>query len=308
MHEEGKFNLNGTGMRVRLRGFLLFAMVIACSLAANAQTDSLVAPKEQPRFKKFIIPAVKDPEVLLRHQEAGIKKDTAFVIYEINPIVVAKKENKVSFLKQTATPISFITTGALLSATAFEVSMNKNIRSAVGSGFHTKIDDYTRYVPIVQMYAADALGVKAKNHWFDQTKNLAISLIITDFITNALKDNITKMRPNQSMGSQSFPSAHTSQAFTTAAVLYEEFKDSSPLLAYSGFAVASATGMMRMMNNAHWFSDVMVGAGIGILVTKMVYMLGPVIKWNPFLKKNKELTMLPQISGEQYGMYVGYRF
>lgn len=290
-------------MRVRLN-FLLFAMLFAGSFMANAQTDSIVAPKEQPGFKKVIIPAVKSPAVVMPDKDP--EKDSLSVIPQIRQ--VAAQTEKPSFLKQVATPVSLITAGTLLSATAFEVSMNKNIRNAVGNDFHTKIDDYTRYVPIVQLYAADILGVKAKNHWFDQTKNLAISLIITDFITNALKDNINKMRPNESMGSQSFPSAHTSQAFTTATVLYEEFKDSSPLLAYSGFAIAGATGMMRMMNNAHWFSDVMVGAGIGILVTKLVYMFDPIIKWNPFLKKNKELTILPQVSGNQYGMYVGYTF
>lgn len=292
-------------MRVRLRGFLLFAMLFAGSMAVGAQTDSLVAPKEQ-QHTKFNIPAVKDP-ALPQNQQVEVIKDTSLVALK-NSQIAGEHKGKTGFFKKVAVPASFITAGALLSTSAFEVSMNKNIRNAVGNDFHTKIDDYTRYVPIVQLYAADVLGVKAKNHWFDQTKNLAISLIITDFITNALKDNITKMRPNESMGSQSFPSAHTSQAFTTATVLYEEFKDSSPLLAYSGFAIAGATGVMRMMNNAHWFSDVMVGAGIGILVTRVVYMFDPIIKWNPFLKKNKELTILPQISGEQYGMYVGYRF
>jgi hypothetical protein len=266
-----------------------------------------VAPKEQPRFKKFEIPAVKDPVGLPKKQHSVVEKDSASVSLKHSPIA-QNPEKKKGFFKQTAVPLSLITAGALLSTSAFEVSVNKNIRSAVGNDFHTKIDDYTRYVPAVIMYTADAFGAKAKNHWFDQTKNLAIAMVLTDFIVNNLKDNIHKMRPNEAMGDGSFPSAHTAQAFTTATVLYEEYKDSSPLLAYSGFAVAGATGMMRMMNNAHWLGDVMVGAGIGILVTKVVYMFDPIIKWNPFLKKNKELTVLPQISGREYGMYVGYRF
>jgi membrane-associated phospholipid phosphatase len=58
-------------------------------------------------------------------------------------------------------------------------------------------------------------------------------------------------------------------------------------LAYSNYVFVSATGALRIMNNAHWFSDVVVGAGIGILVTKIVYMFNPLIKWNPFLKKKK---------------------
>lgn len=293
-------------MRVQLRGFLVTALLCACSFAANAQTDSIVAPKEQPRFKKFNIPAVKDQQGLPQNRQAEVKKDSASLLLVNNPVVTVPE--KKDFFKQAALPLSLITAGALLSTTAFEVSVNKNVRSAVGDDFHTGIDDYTRYVPAAGMYVADVLGVKAKNHWFDQTKNLAISLIVTDFITHTIKKNVHKTRPNEAKGNDSFPSAHTTAAFTTATVLYEEFKDSSPWLAYSGYAVATATGMMRMMNRAHWFSDVMVGAGIGILVTRVVYMLDPIIKWNPFLKKNKELTILPQISGGEYGMYVGYRF
>lgn len=280
------------------------AVLLVNSYAVTAQTDSIVAPNEQQRFKKFSIPAVKDsPE----HNVGVVKKDSSRLVLNGNQ-VVENPEKKPGFFKRTAVPLSLITAGALLSTSVFEVSVNKNIRSLAGNDFHTKIDDYTRYVPIVQMYAADALGVKAKNHWFDQTKNLALAMVVTDFIVNNLKDNIHKMRPDEAMGNGSFPSAHTAQAFTTAAVMYEEFKDSSPLLAYSGFVVAGATGMMRMMNNAHWLSDVMVGAGIGILVTKAVYMFDPLIKWNPFLKKNKELTILPQLSGREYGVYVALKF
>jgi len=61
------------------------------------------------------------------------------------------------------------------------------------------------------------------------------------------------------------------------------------------------------MNNAHWFSDVVVGAGIGMLVTKIVYMFDPLIKWKPFLKK-KEVIILPQVAANEYGVYVGYKF
>lgn len=300
-------------MRVRLRGFLLAVFVAVCSFTAQAQTDSLVAPKEQQRFKKFSIPAKKSKDSVMVKQNSRpeVLNDnlpSAVAANRAKDSLVLQSKAQPGFLRQAVVPTALITAGVLLSGGAFEKSMNKNVRNAVGNNFHTKIDDYTRYVPVAQMYIADIAGVKSKNHWFIQTRNLAVSLIITDFVTNTLKDNINKLRPNEGMGSQSFPSAHTSQAFTTATVLYEEFKDSSPLLAYSGFAVAGATGAMRMMNNAHWFSDVLVGAGIGIVVTKAVYALSPLVKWNPFQKKNKEVMVLPQIASNEYGVYVGVKF
>jgi len=136
---------------------------------------------------------------------------------------VMRSKAKPGFIRQAAFPWAMITAGALLSKSAFEKSLKTNVRNAVGNDFKTGIDDYIRYVPIGELYIADALGVKAKNHWFNQTKNLAISYILTNFITNSIKKNVHKMRPDVSMGNESFPSAHTTQAFTTATVLYEEF-------------------------------------------------------------------------------------
>lgn len=294
---------------MRIRGFLLSVVLGISSFAAMAQTDSLSAPKDKVRFKEFNIPAVKAKDSVASKQRHDPPKSLQQAVAENKQkdSLVLQSKAKPGFIRKTVLPVSMIAVGVLISKSAFERSVKNEVQDALGNNFHTKIDDYTRYAPIVQLYAADAFGVKAKNHWFDQTKNLAISYIITDFVINSLKDNVHKIRPDVEMGDGSFPSAHTAQAFTTAAVLYEEFKDTSPLLAYSGYAFATATGTMRIMNNAHWFSDVVVGAGIGILVTKLVYMLDPIIKWNPF-KKKKDITILPQIAGNGYGVYVGYKF
>jgi membrane-associated phospholipid phosphatase len=61
-----------------------------------------------------------------------------------------------------------------------------------------------------------------------------------------------------------------------------------------------------MVNNAHWLSDVLVGAGIGILVTKLVYHFEPFKKFNPF-KKSKNITFIPQIKERSYGFYFAYQ-
>jgi len=41
--------------------------------------------------------------------------------------------------------------------------------------------------------------------------------------------------------------------------------------------MATATGLMRMANNKHWLSDVLTGAGIGILSTELGYYLADLI-------------------------------
>ena len=199
-------------------------------------------------------------------------------------------------------PIALIASGVLMSTSDFEKSLQTELRNTVGNDFYTTVDDYTRYAPIVQLYAADLLGAKSKNHWFDQTKNIALSLALANVTSTLLKKEVYKLRPGGGTNANSFPSGHTTTAFATASVFYEEFKDSHPWLANSGYLFAAATGTLRMMNNAHYLSDVLVGAAIGILSARLVYQFDNLIKWNPF-KKSKGYAFAPQFMEEGFGFY-----
>lgn len=53
---------------------------------------------------------------------------------------------------------------------------------------------------------------------------------------------------------------------------YKEFKDSSPVLAYSGYALALFVAGSRLYNNRHWVADVVAGAGFGILSVELAYL------------------------------------
>ena len=156
------------------------------------------------------------------------------------------------------------------------------------------------------MYFADALKVEAKNHWFDQTKYLLISNLISSGITKSLKRITHKTRPDN-FTDDSFPSGHTSFSFTNASVLMHEFKDSAPLLAYSGYFFSTTTSTFRIINDRHWISDVLVGAGIGILATELVYYLEPFKNFNPF-KKNENINFVPMIDQNSRGFYFSYTF
>lgn len=105
-----------------------------------------------------------------------------------------------SLLKKSIVPLSLIASGILLSDSGFDKSFNTTTQQWVGDDFDFPYDDYTRYVPIAQLYVANIAGIEAKNHWFDQTKNMAISMVLTDVLTNLLKENIYKLRPNGSWG------------------------------------------------------------------------------------------------------------
>lgn len=230
-------------------------------------------------------------------QNTQILYDT---IQQTEHFKVTKEKN---LLQKTSIPLSLIGLGLIANNSTFEKDLQRNVRKNVGENYETAIDDYLLFVPVAQLYAADAFGVKAKNHWFDQSKYLFISNVISTGISQIFKNNITKTRPDGLPSS--FPSGHTTIAFTNATVLMAEFKETAPVLAYSGYAFAATTGVFRMANNKHYISDVLVGAGLGILVTQLVYHFEPLKNFNPFIK-TKDITFLPQIKENTYGFYFKY--
>ena len=67
----------------------------------------------------------------------------------------------------------------------------------------------------------------------------------------------------------SFPSGHSAAAFsvaTTFATAYGEVPGVEP----GAYALAALTGLSRIYNNQHWFSDVFVGAALGYFTAKSV--------------------------------------
>src|SRR6476646_8461499 len=95
--------------------------------------------------------------------------------------------------------------------------------------------------------------------------------LMNSVITNEMKMGFQRHRPNTGDPyntfdgphgpgiNQSFPSAHTSNAFTAATVCATMYRDHRwvPLVAYG---VAGLVGLSRIYDNAHWASDVMTGA------------------------------------------------
>jgi len=179
-------------------------------------------------------------------------------------------------------PLTLLTAGFYI-----QLSGNKKQIQEKFSRTDNHYEDYYQYMPIGLMYLADVVNIPHKNNAFDQTKNLILSQLSTAIVVQILKRGINARRPNG--GNYSFPSGHTSQAFTGASVLFQEFKNTDVMVASSGYVFAAATGYARVTNNKHWTSDVLVGAGIGIIMTNLVYYFGPLKNWNP-LKINKNIS------------------
>ena len=160
------------------------------------------------------------------------------------------------------------------------------------SNLSTRIDDYLRYVPVIVVYSLNILGVKGKNNLFDRTAIYLISNMFTSQSIDFLKDKTHKQRPSQG-DFRSFPSGHTALAFGAAEFMRLEYKDRSPWYGYAAYSLAAATGALKMLKNEHWLSDVLAGAGIGILSTKASYLLYPWVKKKIAGQKDLKFRSMP---------------
>lgn len=166
--------------------------------------------------------------------------------------------------------------------------------------FSTRIDDKLQYAPLALTYAISATGVKSKNNFVDRTAMYLISNSIMGFSVDFLKTKTAKLRPSGA-DRRSFPSGHTATAFVAAEFMRQELSDSSPWYGYIGYSMATATGALRMMNNQHWLSDVLAGAGVGILSTKLTYLAYPWLKKTIIGKKDLNFIAVPVIQQKSVG-------
>ena len=167
------------------------------------------------------------------------------------------------------------------------------------------IEDHLRYVPIPFVYGLNLLGIKGENSFVERSIILAKALLIQHIIVTYMKKSFNVERPKG--GNHSFPSSHTARAFTTATFMHHEFKHVSLWYSVAGYSFAATTGFLRMRNNHHWFPDVLVGAGIGILSSNLAYFTHKHMfsKWLQNKKKGKlVISFLPVYQKTMKGMYL----
>lgn len=145
------------------------------------------------------------------------------------------------------------------------------------SGFNSKAETYFMFTPIVLVYGLNLAGVQGKNNFIDRTALLALSTGFMGVSTELTKHLTHRLRPNKA-DKLSFPSGHTSFAFMGAEFLAQEYSDKSPWFGVLGYGIGAATGVFRLYNRDHWFSDVVTGAGYGIISTKLAYLVYPTVR------------------------------
>ncbi|WP_266368072.1 phosphatase PAP2 family protein [Tellurirhabdus rosea] len=141
----------------------------------------------------------------------------------------------------------------------------------------SRADDYLRFGPYAIRLGLQAAGVKPAVSVGDELVVTLLSNILMGGVTEGLKRSVGSTRPDGS-DRKSFPSGHTSVAFTGAELLHQAYRHKSPWISVGGYTFAAATGLLRMANGRHHWSDVLAGAGIGIASVKATYAVYPFLK------------------------------
>lgn len=100
---------------------------------------------------------------------------------------------------------------------------------------------------------------EGRNAW-DETWTVAEANFASYLTTTVLKSSVSRLRPGH--GTHSFPSGHSSMAFTEATLMESNL---GPVGGIPAYGLAAFTAFDRVESGRHYPSDVLAGAAIGTL-------------------------------------------
>lgn len=266
-----------------LKKILLPLVFFLCIVNSNAQsTDSLQSPAD----------------TISAWQRYSLRK------------TLAKMNQRRQNLKSLIVPAALITYGFVSLESDALQSLDNQIKEEIWTERpHNpiKVDNYLQYAPAAAVYGLNAMGIKGKNNFRDRTMIYLMSNAMMGITVQSLK-KITRVQRPDGFGTNAFPSGHTATAFVAAEFLRQEYKDVSPWYGIAGYAMATTTAYLRMYNNRHWFRDLLPGAGIGILSTKVAYWIYPSIKKALFKDKPMNTMVMPYFQNKTAGLTLVHSF
>jgi hypothetical protein len=212
--------------------------------------------------------------------------------------------------KQLLIPAALFTYGIVAIESDYLKLVNTELRDELKETIDEKvtIDDFSQYAPALSVYALNNIGIPGKHNLRDRSIILATSYLIMSGSVLGLK-SLTKIERPDASSNNSFPSGHTATAFSGAEFLWQEYKEVNIWYGISGYAIATGTGFFRIYNGRHWLSDVAMGAGIGILSTKIAYWVYPYLQNHLFQsQKNMRTAVAPFYNGKQLGLGMAVQF
>jgi len=133
------------------------------------------------------------------------------------------------------------------------------------------------------------------------------SLVSAGIITTSLKVIAGRSRPRDNEGTykfqpfgghHSFPSGHTTQAFSLASVIAEHYDEW--WIGTISYGIAGGVGLARVEQEAHFASDVVAGALIGTIVGKTI------VRYNRKFHKNVIIGPATDIDGTGLSLTIAF--
>ncbi|UOQ98344.1 phosphatase PAP2 family protein [Hymenobacter sp. 5317J-9] len=188
------------------------------------------------------------------------------------PAAVKQPFLKSKLFKAVAIPAVLITYGAITAQG--DAGINRSAREFTQRQFrpvNTMIDNTVIFLPYLELGAVALAGVESRNDRINTLLIIAKGEAIMLASTFAVKYLAHETRPN-GQDNLSFPSGHTAQAFLAASIVHTEFRDKSQWYGVGAYTIATSVAALRMINDKHWQSDVVAGAGFGILSAHLAYL------------------------------------
>jgi len=264
---------------MKVNKILFIIAFVAMAVTANADNYLNMAPLklDVPEMKPELVQVVSTPlDYEFNNIAPDPKIDIDFFKSKTNPDVKAYK-----FMDDlTFVGVPLFVAGIAIKgekANFRQDYKNTHANTRLLTNFKTSIDDYTQFFGPVMTVGLKVSGVEGRSDWPRLMASSLMSYGIMAGFVNGIKYTAKEMRPDGSTAN-SWPSGHTATSFVGASILHKEYGlTRSPWYSVAGYGVATATGIMRILNNRHWISDVMSGAGIGIMSTELGYALGDVL-------------------------------
>jgi len=208
---------------------------------------------------------------------------------------------KKAWIRNLWVPTALIGSGLLIYGDRGSVQIRDAIQRN-WPNFHSDADTYLQYAPGAFVYGADLFGLRPKTDFWNRSAILAKAELLMIVTVYGLKYTTHEERPNGA-DDHSFPSGHTAQAFLLATFMHKEFGERSIWYSVGAYTCATSVGVMALLNDRHWASDVLAGAGFGILSANIAYLTHK-YKWN----KDKSFSMAPVFFGRGgMGVSVGWK-
>ena len=164
------------------------------------------------------------------------------------------------------------------------------------------VSDWLQFAPILPVYLMGLSKGKTVNPFWKRTNLLLQSELLMVAIVRPLKVITNVSRP-ENRDNLSMPSGHAAQTFVAATFFHKELGKKSIWYSIAGYSAASTVGIFRVLSNRHWLGDTLVGAGIGILATNLVY-----LPRKPRRRKcPKNTTFIPSVNSNGLGVYLSYK-